>query len=136
MRMLRQVIYVSHRPTQTTTKDVEEILSFSRRRNLEDNIKGILVSLPKHFYQVIEGPVKAISNLLNRIEHDSRHHSMRVFSDKLVGYYEYGGWEMLNYEIDEELKDYFWVLSKYAQDIQLRNANTMGIEMILKGLAR
>ena len=94
-----------------------------------------MISLPEHFYQVIEGPAQAIDSLLHKLKKDRRHHSIRIFSDKTVQAYEFGKWAMIHHEIDEEYEDYFWVLSRYASDIQLKNASTSGIEMLLKGFS-
>lgn len=82
---LSSLLYVS----EMTTPDPHElgrICEQSRLNNLRDHITGLLVFDGHAFCQFVEGGNGVIAALLARLEHDTRHRSMRVLQfDPLAG---------------------------------------------------
>ena len=52
---MHQIIYCSSTAGDVTQSQLDEILSKSRERNSKNGITGLLVHVPGHFFQVLEG---------------------------------------------------------------------------------
>lgn len=132
---MKRVIYISHRQASTTNEDIDDIVKVAKEINGANHIKGVLISLPEHFYQVLEGPVSAVSEVMGRIVKDHRHHSVKVFSEESISGYQFAKWTMVHYEVDEEFTDYYYLLSKFATSPNYEDNYIKGIKMMLLGLS-
>lgn len=132
---MKRVIYVSHRHSSTSNVEINNIVNVAKEFNNIHDIKGVLVSLPDHFYQVLEGPDNIVIKLMERIEKDHRHHSVNVFSDEAISNYEFGKWSMIHHDIDEEFADFFYLLSNFANHPNYEDTQIRGIKMMLLGLS-
>ena len=90
----RRLIYVSHVARQVRYSDAENIAVAAAERNRPMGITGLLLYTPSHFLQVLEGPERAISQVVTRIERDARHAHLRVIDDRVVIEREFDAWSM------------------------------------------
>lgn len=95
--MLHQLIYTSH--CKYLAPDViESIIVAAHKNNQEFDISGVLVLIDHTFFQVLEGPKDAITDLFEIIKQDRRHERVerlsiqpiteRAFPDWTMGYLE------------------------------------------------
>ncbi len=131
---LKQLLYVSVRSEETNEADIRSILKTSQQFNNENEIRGVLVSLPCHFFQLLEGPVSAIDYLMNRILQDKRHHNVDVISERSIKQYCCGVWSMLHYNVDSNHADYFWLLENMASQTKYNKSQVDGLILMLSGL--
>jgi hypothetical protein len=62
--------------------------------NGANGVTGALLFTERHFAQLLEGPDEAITELLTRIDADTRHGNLRVVDDKQVEGRSFGSWSM------------------------------------------
>lgn len=75
------LVYTSSATSPFSTAQLEDLLRTSRARNREQGITGLLLHRKGRFTQFLEGPEDAVRALLERIEADDRHGSVRVLID-------------------------------------------------------
>lgn len=75
---LETVAYVSEARRGFTAGELKAILRHGRAKNFRLGVCGYLVYDGEHFAQVLEGPAGPVAELLDNIERDERHHSLRV----------------------------------------------------------
>jgi hypothetical protein len=73
---MHQLIYISQATQPLSDADLTELLHYSRQRNAEEGITGVLLYGNGRFVQVVEGEVAALADLYGRLLHDSRHHTV------------------------------------------------------------
>ncbi len=71
--MLKRIRYISEFSRHMSPADIEQLAQQSAVANQEKDITGILVATGELFFQVIEGPAKAIDDLYAKISGDGRH---------------------------------------------------------------
>ena len=91
---MRQILYVSLSTVPGDKADLANILEQSRHNNALDGITGLLWSDGESFLQVFEGPKASVALTFDRILADSRHHSLKTLSDRLITEREFGTWNM------------------------------------------
>ena len=77
---MQRLLYVSESyisPSDTATS-VSEIVKHAQNKNDEIGITGALIFTGQHFAQVLEGPVDAISILMDNICNDARHGNILI----------------------------------------------------------
>ncbi len=72
------LLYTSMLAPCALISDVADIARAGRRRNLQDDITGLLVFDGSAFVQLVEGPREPISALFARLASDRRHCDMDV----------------------------------------------------------
>lgn len=92
--MLRQIVYVSSSTCPAADIDIDSILMTARRNNQNLGITGMLISIDRTFFQVLEGPEPAVRTLYNRIAIDSRHKNMLPLLDQPVPDRQFAAWKM------------------------------------------
>lgn len=93
-----RLIYVSTR-LDRTPEGLNAIFESSRRNNLRDDINGVLIVSDTHFVQVLEGSYDAVSQCMERIAQDRRHHEIRVVSSSEVSFRVFAMWSMRRIDI-------------------------------------
>lgn len=78
--MERSLLYVSRKtlPPALEEQEIAKILAVSRAHNAEVGITGGLINTTYAFAQLLEGPGKAIEDLMQRIEEDWRHANVQT----------------------------------------------------------
>lgn len=92
--MTYQLIYSSESTTPMQVDDLEEILQQARARNAESGITGALVYLDGVFLQILEGDVKKVKDLMERISRDLRHQEVTVILESDVANAAFQDWKM------------------------------------------
>src|SRR5450432_2000384 len=94
MDEIHQIVYTSKATRPMLSEDLEQILRTARPRNLAVGITGILLYRHGHFLQVLEGPNEQLNVLLDRLNRDPRHDSVRVLLEGYVLSRAFGAWSM------------------------------------------
>ncbi|MDG2331713.1 MAG: BLUF domain-containing protein [Flavobacteriales bacterium] len=97
----RCVIYTSQAVKQLNKRNLLDILHESRAYNTIDNITGVLMHRKGYFLQVLEGDTDAITNLLSRLQRDSRHHKIKILLDNYTNSRLFPNWAMGCADFDE-----------------------------------
>lgn len=84
--------------------DIENIVRVSRKENPILGITGILVANTKMYSQIIEGPSRAIKDLIGNISCDARHHDIRIISREMSNDRLFPNWSMEFILTDRELE--------------------------------
>ncbi|MEK9630203.1 MAG: phosphate-starvation-inducible PsiE family protein [Nitrospinota bacterium] len=96
-----QVTYISSVTRPITQMDLEEILSKSRKNNIELGVTGMLLFGNNTFVQTLEGEEKRVNELINKIRKDPRHKDFKLVSKKEIGKRQYLDWTMGFKKLDE-----------------------------------
>jgi len=93
--ILGSFVYCSRAAEGVDDVEVDRIIEWSQRRNVERNITGVLVFGSGVFFQWIEGPPVEVEKLIASLNGDPRHHDI-VPLDRNVEKRErlYPNWEM------------------------------------------
>ena len=92
--MLFHLIYVSTAVTAMSEADLVRLLRYSRARNQESRLTGMLLYKDGHFMQVLEGEEAAVMQTFARIEDDKRHKSIDVLRSEYSQYRNFPDWTM------------------------------------------
>ncbi|UVI39985.1 BLUF domain-containing protein [Qipengyuania spongiae] len=76
--MIASLLYASTAAEGLDSADVFKIVEDSSRRNPARDVTGFLIFDGSQFLQYVEGPQEALDGLLDVLNHDRRHHSVRV----------------------------------------------------------
>lgn len=74
--MLSTLIYRSHLSDNVPLSSLDKIVQKANKNNQLIGVTGILLFNGTHFFQVLEGPEKAVSTLYEHICRDPRHHNV------------------------------------------------------------
>jgi hypothetical protein len=85
-----------------------QLLETARRVNAALDISGILLYEDKSFFQVLEGPPKAVKALYEKIGRDKRHYNVIKIIEEPIGTRSFSEWTM----------GYAGVTRKELQDIE------------------
>ncbi len=100
---MRSIAYVSQATGEWTEEDFESLLDISRRRNLDDEISGLLVFCRGHFLQVVEGAEQPVADLISRISSDSRHTDITMIYESDIEDRIFPQWSMGFEKVDSEV---------------------------------
>jgi hypothetical protein len=94
-QILETFVYCSRAAEGVDDIEVDRIIEWSQRSNVERHITGVLVFGSGVFFQWIEGPPAEVETLIKRLHGDSRHYDI-VALDRSVERRErlYPNWEM------------------------------------------
>lgn len=101
---MHSLIYISSAVDKLTLDGMEDLLTVSRRNNLEHEITGLLVLKDYVIVQYIEGEEKAIKELFDKIKKDTRHFDVTLLKEEKIEKRLFEDWSMgfKNYsELDE-----------------------------------
>jgi hypothetical protein len=104
--MLIRQIYVS-RSLSRSHLDLDEILAWSRRVNVELGITGVLLYLDEVYMQYLEGEEGAVDALFTSIKADSRHQVVTPLDRRAIEKRVFPEWAMALLEWTPETKAIF-----------------------------
>ncbi|TVZ27320.1 FAD-dependent sensor of blue light [Gillisia sp. Hel_I_86] len=78
------ISYVSSVNPSLTEEKIQQVLNYSRNRNNENGITGILLYSDGNFFQVLEGKKELLESLFSRVKTDKRHQNVMVIFEKEV----------------------------------------------------
>ena len=132
-----QLIYVSDKIKTFVPSDVDSILSSARKNNEKHEITGLLVELPEHFIQILEGNQDRVKQTFNRISHDSRHQNVRVILVENIEFREIEAWEMgFSAELNEsQLNDALHILNTFSKKQSFTDIHGQSLKILLKSLS-
>ena len=110
-RALFRIIYMSecNLPSEGSARamEIEHIFKWSREWNKAHYITGALLFSAGHFSQVLEGPERAIRELLGNIVCDRRHRRFTVLESGPVSQRLFGNWSMAYVDGNEQVEFLF-----------------------------
>jgi hypothetical protein len=117
--------------------DMDSILYKARKNNKKYGITGLLVELPKHFIQFIEGGQDNVEFVYKLISKDKRHHNLRVVLATTTKTREMESWTMgFSTDLDEsELNDALHILNSFSEKQNFSDIHGQSLKMLLKSLS-
>lgn len=109
MQRLIQIIYISRSTftpsglTMGIEPNVARILAKSRINNRRNGLVGVLYFGDGCFFQCLEGDEAAVDALYVRLQSDSRHKDIKLFSRKQINALSYADWSMKYVPIEKEM---------------------------------
>lgn len=94
--MLEELLYCSVSvPSQLTDIDLDHILASARRRNLAENITGMLLYYRGEFVQILEGEKTSVENIYQKfIGSDLRHTALNKVHQNTIQHRSFSEWSM------------------------------------------
>lgn len=75
------LVYISEAVADISYTDIRDILEVGRKRNLQDDVTGLLIFRDGYFVQLLEGNEVNVRKVLNRILLDDRNYSLRILTE-------------------------------------------------------
>lgn len=91
---LYSLVYTSMASRPLSKIDLEYILDKARKRNIEEQVTGLLLFTDGKFMQYLEGPQTAVLKIFDSIKKSSLHKQITEVSRQTVDTREYGDWSM------------------------------------------
>lgn len=93
---LYSILYVSKCdiPSSIKHQSVRDIVTFSKSWNRSVGITGAIAFTGSHFSQYIEGPQKAVGDLLVKLLRDKRHHQVDVIEVDAIAHRIFSDWSL------------------------------------------
>ncbi|MBU3003681.1 BLUF domain-containing protein [Paraglaciecola arctica] len=131
-----QLIYVSDKIETFTPSDMEEILCKARKNNAQYGITGLLVELPEHFIQILEGTQDKVEFTFNLICEDIRHTNIRVLLAEKTRAREMESWDMgFSEDLDpSQLDDARLILNNFSEKQNFSDIHRQSLKLLLKSL--
>lgn len=132
---LSRLIYASER-NQAAPLGVSDLLSISRKRNMEAAVTGFLFYDGQRFVQVLEGGRADVSETYHRIVRDPRHRNIVLLSCREIPTRQFGYWSMgLHEGMDDATRIYLLETFALRED-DLGNLSGDNMLQFLSRLAR
>ena len=81
--------------SQPTNMDLDHILASARRRNMAEEITGMLLYYRGEFVQILEGEKKSVENIYDKfISPDLRHTVLNKVHQKTISHRSFSEWSM------------------------------------------
>ena len=97
-----RIIYMSSSVKLLEENEIDSLLKYSRKSNINNDITGVLLYIEGDFLQVIEGEEDVIISLFEKIKMDSRHKGIICVFNEKVKERQFSDWSMgfhiTNYE--------------------------------------
>jgi hypothetical protein len=132
--LVTSLIYVSRKtlPALKNAEAVNDILLVSRERNKLLQVTGALFSASNTFAQFIEGPKRAIDQLMESITRDARHRDVKIVSVKDGVPRKFPDWTMAysgdEYYMDRHIRRLFEALPTGLFKEQLEQLEALMVE--------
>jgi hypothetical protein len=91
---LYTLVYISIASKEMPEEELLGILEIARKHNASKDLTGLLLYRDGFFIQALEGSEKEIDALYERIEKDSRHHTVLQIYKKAISQRGFGDWAM------------------------------------------
>ena len=75
---MKRIRYISSMVRPFAEEEIQQLVELAQKHNEQKSITGMLVATDSRFYQMIEGPDRAIDALYKRIEKDARHTDVKL----------------------------------------------------------
>lgn len=92
--MLSQLVYISKRQPNCTEAEIEKILTACKNNNKELDVTGVLLYSDAQFVQYLEGDLRKINSLYNKIKEDKRHKNVALISTAPIKERTFPSWQM------------------------------------------
>lgn len=114
--MIYEVIYTSV-PTKANP-DINTILETSRRRNVQNDITGLLCYDGMRFLQILEGEQGAVADIYASIAADYRHRDVSLLHTGLSAKRSFKSWSMAYSDTDKNMLEALnQALGRVEQDV-------------------
>jgi hypothetical protein len=87
-------VYVSTAARLLSTEDIGRLLDRARRRNLVEDVAGVLLFSDRNFTQCLEGPARNLARAYERIKADSLHFGIVDLVREPIASREFAEWSM------------------------------------------
>jgi len=91
---LYSLVYTSTASEPLAKSDLEHILDGARKRNIDEQVTGLLLFTDGNFMQYLEGPQSSVLKLFDIIKKSSLHEQVVQVSQLPITKREYGDWSM------------------------------------------
>jgi hypothetical protein len=91
---LLSVVYTSAATSAFDETELRALLGASRESNARHSVTGMLLYREGRFIQFLEGPERAVRELIHRIATDQRHHRVLVLLEERVTVRQFAAWTM------------------------------------------
>ena len=91
---LIQIIYSSEVSSDIGPKDIEQILTASRKNNAQKHISGLLAFDGRYFLQALEGLRSEVNQWLETISRDPRHKDLCIMHYREITERDFCDWNM------------------------------------------
>ena len=98
---MERLIYTSEANGRLSGDEVFEIVETSARNNAKRDISGFLIFKDGRFLQLIEGETDSLEVLMQTLERDPRHHSIRIVKRTAANQREFDGWRMRRFNVSD-----------------------------------
>lgn len=120
--MVYQVMYSSAATENMKLCDLKELLVVARKKNESLNITGFLVYVDGVFIQVLEGNQEDVLGLMNTIESDRRHESVKIFFQATETSRMFTDWRMAHVDVSlEQIADWYELEGVVSTDLILKD---------------
>ena len=104
------IIYASSAVRLFNRQELVDLLEYSRKMNVENDITGMLLYRGGNIIQVIEGEDEAVKQLYKNIKTDPRHKDVTLLSQDPIAKRQFPDWRMgfrnIDQMSDEELEGF------------------------------
>jgi hypothetical protein len=100
--MISQLVYISNRDASCSNDEIERILESCKKNNPSLDITGVLLYNDSKFIQLVEGDLKTLLSLYDKIKLDSRHNNPVLISCRPVKEKTFPSWHMASRKMDED----------------------------------
>ncbi len=91
---LGSIVYKSRASYEPKNADLLKLLGSAREANAIADVTGVLVYDRGWFFQAIEGPEASLTEVMNRIRRDPRHHEIEIVQHQPIPSRMFPGWTM------------------------------------------
>jgi hypothetical protein len=91
---MHQIAYTSVATDRMKAEDLVRIVQESVHRNAERGITGFLLFRGGKFVQLIEGPRKSLTDLIDTLCADPRHTDLTIIHDEAIAERQFPNWRM------------------------------------------
>jgi FAD-dependent sensor of blue light len=92
--MIYYLVYLSAASHLYSDTEMLQVLSASRKKNLENDITGILLYHEGSILQVLEGEKETVTQLYERIKQDERHGNIITLTEGPINERSFAEWSM------------------------------------------
>ena len=89
-----QLVYASAATIDFDDEQLDSLLSIARTNNATADVTGVLLYRSGSFFQTLEGPGDAVSELFEKISRDPRHTNVLVLASNQTVERNFGEWRM------------------------------------------
>lgn len=132
---MRQLLYVSNTSRDLPDVVLDDILTSSRKNNVEAGITGILLYIEGGFMQLLEGDDAALTETFNRISRDRRHWNTTILLDRDEPR-AFGDWSMGFTRLNKSSEPSAFSLTEDAIQGRLKPGASLAIVTLLRTFYR